>query len=79
MRRGSSNIFTRLVWWLRSGVEINHAPKAESILQRITTKHGNKRENDERNDQKHLSQRSPEFGLAIPVDGKQVNKPVPIG
>ncbi len=50
--------------------------ESEAITKRIAAKHGYEGVNDETDDEKDFAESEPEFGLAVPLDGKDVDDPV---
>lgn len=49
--------------------------KAEPLAERITAQHRDESEENQGDNQKYFSQGGPEFALAVPLHGEQVDEP----
>ncbi len=49
-------------------------PESKAVAKGITTKHDDKGEDQEANDQQHLAQGGPKFDLPVPPDSEDVDE-----
>ena len=59
---------------LGKGAGLDPVAKAEAIVDRVASEHDDEGKDDETHAEENLSEGGPEFALAIPLDGKEIDQ-----